>query len=161
MTRSCWLLAVLLLVACSSSTAPGSDSKALRAGTYNISFNVPNSFSTPGGLIGDHELTFRVVDPVSEPSSFTLLSSVKTSRTVSGGIGSTTNDYLDPDPRSIVSADTQWRLQWWYAGSQTLAIRVNTSEGDNGTISLPFGCDGVRNEFETYQGAACVVARLE
>ena len=156
------ILAALAFSACSSSTEPAE--KALRPGTYRVVFNIAISYSIPGGGIGDHDLTFRVDDPVSEQSSFTLLSSVKVSRTVGGDIGSTRHDYLDPDPWDVIPASTQWRVQWWYRSSpprSSLAVRVNISEGDNGAIRLPFGCSVVRYGIEVFQGTGCVVTRIE
>ena len=159
MKRPLLVLGVVAFAACSSST--DLEDFALRAGTYSISFEVPNSFTTPGGHIGDHDLTFRVVDPVSEQSSFMLLSSVHISRTVSGNIGSTRHDYLDPDPRSVIPALSQWRLQWWFVGSERAAVRLNMSEGDDGEFYLPFGCGTVLDEIENFQGVGCIVTRME
>lgn len=153
------LLAVAL-AACSSSTEPEPEAKALGPGTYSVSFNVP-SLTAPGALTGDHEFTFRVIDPVSEQASFTLLSSVHTSRTIGGDIGTITHDYLDPDPRSIISTTTQWRLQWWYRSISSLAVRVNVNEGENGELELPLECSGAKNEIENFPGFGCVVTRVE
>ena len=159
MTLKMLVAACLLLIGCSGSTGPGG--KALRAGTYGVSFTVPFSGDTPGGLIGDHELTFRVVDPVTEPSSFTLISSVKHTQLFSGEPLPDENDYLDPDNRSVIAGTLQWRLQWWYRGVSSLGVRLNMSEGESGNISLPFGCGGIRGEFENFRDFGCVVTRIE
>ena len=123
MRRTRGVMACRLLVACSSSTDSGG--RALRAGTYIVVFTVPFSGNTPGALIGNHELMFRVVDPVTERSSFTLLSSVLRTHLFSGEPLPDQLDYLDPGNRSVIVSELQWRLQWWYRGSQCIAVRLN------------------------------------
>lgn len=154
-----WKLVVcLVLMGCSDSTSPGP--KALRAGTYSVFFTVPFTMDTPGGLVGTHELTFRVTDPVTQRSSFVLLSSILTSHTIGGTPLPPTSDYLDPDPRSVIAGTEQWRLQWHYRTFNSLAVRLNMSEGRDGEIRLPFGCGGVRNELENFRDFSCVVQRI-
>lgn len=156
MRKLALVVSALLLAACSDSTGPSS---GLDPGTYRVSFTIPFSMDTPGGLFGDHEFTFRVSDPT-DASSFDLLSSTYTARTRQDDPGEPSHDYLDPDTRDIIARTDQWRVQWSHARIATLAVRV-TIATENGRLRLPFGCLGIRYETEQYPGVSCRVERVD
>lgn len=159
MTRRTFALALAALVlSLVAACGDGTDSDFFAPGTYRVRFTVPLSFTTPGALIGDHDFTFSVRDP-NDGDSFTLLSSTRTSRTTGGDPTPPTTGYLDPDPSAVLVLNDQWRVQWYMKTTKSLSVRVTIVE--NGpTFRLPFGCNGVRAEFESFPGVNCDVERI-
>lgn len=155
------LQTLLLAVVCMPLIACGGDGTGpdggLVPGTYQASFTVPLSNQTPGGLIGDHEFTFRVGDP-EDAESFELLSSRHRSRTFDGEPTEWESGYLSPATDKVIASSTQWRVQWEYRDSNTLRSNVTMIE-EGASFRVRF-CRGVRAPLENFDGINCEVERL-
>ena len=167
---------IVCCVALSIATCGGSDSGTgppagnddpvvgLRAGLYRVTFNIPLSNSTPGGLIGDHEFLFGVVDPTTERTSFDLISSTHIGRTLGGDLTAPVTSYLSDDSRKVVTNGLEWLVAWDLINGSVLAVEVTMT--DNGAGSFTFaGCRGSRTSVilgdGTYPGILCNVVRAD
>jgi len=139
------------------------DRPEIRPGTYEVSFFIRPSPVVPGGLIGNHEFTFRTTDADDE-ESFVLLSSRHVGRTLAGDPSTVRDNYLDPDRRGVIAGNQQWRVQWYVgpAAPGGIAVRVTLHPRSSPPgFSLPFGCNGVQGETMNFPGEGCTVRRLD